>query len=72
VPGNLGVQEASFVLIGGAFGLSPAASLALAGSRRVRDLLVFGPGLIAWQLAESRAKRAPSPPGKDEPAKEKP
>ncbi len=72
VPGNLGVQEASFVLIGSAFGLSPTASLALAGSRRVRDLLIFGPGLIAWQIAESRGKKAPASSGTDGPAKEKP
>ncbi len=72
VPGNLGVQEASFVLIGGAFGLSPAACLALAGSRRVRDLLVFGPGLIAWQITESRAKQASQGPREDGQSKEKP
>jgi putative membrane protein len=58
VPGALGVQEGGFVLIGGALGLSPATSLALAGGRRVRDLLIFLPGLLAWQLAEAPAKRA--------------
>jgi putative membrane protein len=60
VPGGLGVQEGGFVLIGGALGLDPAASLALAGARRIRDLLVFSPGLLAWQFAESSA-RAPGP-----------
>jgi hypothetical protein len=54
VPGNLGVQESGFVLIGGALGLDPATSLALAGARRIRDLMIFLPGLLAWQLAESR------------------
>jgi len=53
VPGNLGVQEGGFVLIGGALGLDAATSLALAGARRIRDLLVFAPGLLAWQFAES-------------------
>ena len=53
VPGALGVQEGGFVLIGGALGLDPATSLALAGSRRIRDLIVFLPGLVAWQVAES-------------------
>lgn len=53
VPGGLGVQEGGFVLIGGAFGLDPAICLALAGARRIRDLLIFLPGLCAWQLAES-------------------
>ncbi|MCC8404827.1 lysylphosphatidylglycerol synthase domain-containing protein [Paraburkholderia sp. MMS20-SJTN17] len=53
VPGGLGVQEGAFVLIGGALGLDPATSLALAAARRIRDLLMFVPGLIAWQFAEA-------------------
>jgi putative membrane protein len=55
VPGGLGVQEGGFVLIGGALGLDPATSLALAGARRIRDLVIFTPGLVAWQIAESSA-----------------
>ncbi|MFM0593450.1 lysylphosphatidylglycerol synthase domain-containing protein [Paraburkholderia dilworthii] len=58
VPGGLGVQEGGFILIGGALGLEPSLCLALAGARRIRDLLMFVPGLIAWQFAES-SKRAP-------------
>ncbi|AIO65170.1 membrane family protein [Burkholderia oklahomensis] len=53
VPGGLGVQEGGFVLIGGALGLDPATSLGLAGARRIRDLLIFVPGLFAWQFAEA-------------------
>ncbi|HEX3636411.1 MAG TPA: flippase-like domain-containing protein [Paraburkholderia sp.] len=53
VPGGLGVQEGGFVLIGGALGLDPSTCLALAGARRIRDLLIFIPGLLAWQRAES-------------------
>jgi putative membrane protein len=56
VPGGLGVQEGGFILIGRALGLDPVLCLALAGARRVRDLLVYVPGLLAWQLAESWAK----------------
>jgi hypothetical protein len=59
VPGGLGVQEGGFVLIGGALGLDPATSLALAGARRIRDLLIFAPGLVAWQVAESSANGRP-------------
>jgi putative membrane protein len=55
VPGGLGVQEGGFVLIGGALGIDPATSLALAGARRIRDLIIFTPGLVAWQFAESSA-----------------
>jgi putative membrane protein len=58
VPGGLGVQEGGFVVIGGALGLDPPTCLALAGARRIRDLLIFGPGLIAWQIAESSSPPA--------------
>jgi putative membrane protein len=58
VPGALGVQEGGFVLIGGALGLDPSLSLALAGSRRLRDLLVFVPGLFAWQISLARKNGA--------------
>ena len=56
VPGGLGVQEGGFVLIGGALGLDPATCLALAGARRIRDLVIYVPGLFAWQVAESSGK----------------
>ena len=62
VPGGLGVQEGGFILIGGALGIDPATSLALAGARRIRDLLIFVPGLFAWQVAE---KNSPPSPGQD-------
>jgi len=56
VPGNLGIQEGGFILIGGALGLDSATCLALAGARRIRDLLIYTPGLIAWQVAESSGR----------------
>ncbi|MGF6856397.1 lysylphosphatidylglycerol synthase domain-containing protein [Paraburkholderia sp. CI3] len=59
VPGGLGVQEGAFVLIGGALGLDPATCLALAAARRIRDLLIFVPGLIAWQLFEASGSARP-------------
>jgi glycosyltransferase 2 family protein len=65
VPGGLGVQEGGFILIGGAFGLDPSTCLALAGARRIRDLLIFVPGLFAWQFAESW-NRAPKGAGRPE------
>ncbi|WP_322046281.1 lysylphosphatidylglycerol synthase domain-containing protein [Paraburkholderia sp. J67] len=52
VPANLGVQEGGFVLIGSLFGFDAPTCLALAGARRIRDLLFYVPGLVAWQLAE--------------------
>ena len=38
VPAGLGVQEGGFVLLGGALGLDPATSLALAGAPGVRSV----------------------------------
>jgi putative membrane protein len=52
VPGSIGVQEGGFVLIGGMLGLDAPTCLALAGARRVRDLLFFVPGLVYWHVAE--------------------
>jgi len=56
VPAGLGVQEGGFVLVGGLIGLDPATSLALAGARRIRDLLIYLPGLVMWQIAEHTGK----------------
>jgi len=58
VPGGLGVQEGGFVLIGGLLGFDAPTCLALAGVRRVRELLFYVPGLIAWQFAESWTRAA--------------
>ncbi|MEX3855176.1 lysylphosphatidylglycerol synthase domain-containing protein [Paraburkholderia sp. BR10923] len=57
VPGALGVQEGGFPLIGTVLGFPPQLCLALAGARRFRDIIVFLPGLIAWQVEEWRDKR---------------
>ena len=59
VPGGLGVQEGGFVLIGGALGLDPATCLALAAARRIRDLLMFVPALVAWQIFEASGTSRP-------------
>jgi len=52
VPGALGVQEASFVFFGHMLGLSPDIAAALAVIRRCRDLIIYAPGLVAWQIQE--------------------
>ena len=57
VPGALGAQEAGFVGLGALVGMSPDVALALALSRRVRDLVVYSPGLLVWQAAELRRVR---------------
>ena len=65
VPGALGVQEGGFLLIGAALGIDGTTALALAAARRLRDVIVFFPGLIAWQWAETRVR--PKPENASEP-----
>lgn len=54
IPGALGVQEGGFVLLAGLIGLDPQTGLALSLVKRVRELGLGLPGLVAWQWAESR------------------
>lgn len=54
VPGALGVQEAGFLLVGQALGLTPEIAAALAIIRRCRDVLLYVPGLIVWQVQEGK------------------
>jgi glycosyltransferase 2 family protein len=56
VPAALGVQEMAFIVIGAALGLDAATALALATARRLRDAIVFFPGLLAWHRAERRIR----------------
>jgi glycosyltransferase 2 family protein len=56
VPAAIGVQEGGFVLIGAALGIDAPTALALATARRLRDVVIFFPGLIAWQWAEIRLR----------------
>lgn len=58
VPGALGVQEGGFLLLGAVLGIDGTTALALATTRRLRDVIVFFPGLIAWQWAEARARKS--------------
>jgi putative membrane protein len=58
IPAAIGAQEAGFVGLGHLIGMPPDVALTLALSRRVRDLVVYGPGLLAWQTCEFRRLRA--------------
>jgi putative membrane protein len=62
VPAALGVQEAGFMAVGAAFGLSPQTALALAAARRVRDVVIFFPGLLVWQTLERRRSKGKTEP----------
>lgn len=57
VPGGLGVQEGAFMALAAALGLPTETGLALSLVRRVRELLVGVPGVLAWQLEETVLRR---------------
>jgi hypothetical protein len=58
MPGALGVQEAGFLGLGALLGLDAEVAAALAVARRLRDLVVFLPGLLFWVRAERRIAAA--------------
>lgn len=57
VPGGLGVQEASYVLLGQLFGMPAHLSIGLSLLRRARDIVIGAPALVTWQVAEARRLR---------------
>jgi putative membrane protein len=54
VPGALGALEAGIVVFGAMFGLPADMALAISLSKRVRELALGLPGLMAWQWVEGR------------------
>ena len=52
VPNSVGVQEGAYILLGGAFGLSPEMALALSFLKRARDLAIGLPVIALWQAIE--------------------
>lgn len=57
IPGALGAQEGAVVLVSGALGIGPDVAVALAAAKRLREVCVGVPGLVAWQIGESGAVR---------------
>ncbi|MDB6046843.1 MAG: hypothetical protein JWM63_5394 [Gammaproteobacteria bacterium] len=57
VPAGLGVQELTYVGIGGLFGIPAHLSLALSLIRRARDIIIGAPALLVWQALEARQLR---------------
>jgi putative membrane protein len=55
IPGAIGVQEASYVLLAPLLGLPPTAVLALSLVKRARDVAIGLPAVLAWQAQEARA-----------------
>ena len=54
VPGGWGAQEGGLVLFGALFGLPADLALAVALTKRVRELALGVPGLAVWQWLEGR------------------
>jgi putative membrane protein len=54
VPGALGVQETGFILVCSLFQIPPDTAIALSMVKRVRELTVGLPGLVAWQWSEGK------------------
>lgn len=54
IPGQLGVQEGGYILLGEFIGLPADICLALSLVKRVRILLLGLPALLAWQIVEAR------------------
>jgi putative membrane protein len=54
VPGQLGVQEGGYLVIGKVLGIPDVTAFAISLIARFRDLAVGIPGLIMWQLVEGK------------------
>lgn len=60
IPGALGAQEGGLIALCALFGIPAEAALALSLVKRLADLLVGVPGLLAWHLMEGRTEPAES------------
>ena len=56
VPGALGAQEGGLIALCAIFGIPAEAALALSLVKRLADLLVGVPGLVAWHVMEGGSK----------------
>jgi len=54
VPGALGVQEGAFLALGATLGLPGDIALSTSLGKRLRELLIGMPGLLAWWMRESQ------------------
>ena len=53
VPGALGVQEGGYIVVCQLFGLVPEAAIALSLMKRLREVVLGVPALVAWQRMEA-------------------
>jgi len=54
VPSGVGVQEAGYLVTGAMLGLAPETALALSLAKRLREVGMGLPALLAWQWLEGR------------------
>ena len=60
-PGGLGVQEATYALVGPLFGIPAETGLALSLLKRARDVVIGVPALLIWQAVEGGRLFNPEP-----------
>jgi uncharacterized membrane protein YbhN (UPF0104 family) len=54
LPGGLGVQDGALIAACAVFGIPAEIALAMALVKRVAELVLGVPGLLAWQILEGR------------------
>jgi putative membrane protein len=54
VPGGVGVQEGALMLLAGPFGIDAPVALSLGLIKRMREVVVGAPAILAWSIAERR------------------
>jgi putative membrane protein len=56
IPGAIGIQEGGYVMVCGAFGLPAELGIALSLMKRLREVMLGIPALVAWQHCETRLR----------------
>ena len=54
VPGAYGIQEGSYLMLGGLLGMPPGLALAVSLATRIRELVIDLPGVLTWQYIEAK------------------
>lgn len=67
IPGALGVQEGGYVLICALFGIPPDRAIALVLLRRLRDIIIGVPGIIAWRWTAAAPAIPAATPARSQP-----
>jgi hypothetical protein len=57
VPGALGIQEGGYIVVCGLLGISPQQAIEVSLLRRIREVILGVPGLLAWHRLEARFAR---------------